>query len=67
MAMVKNTKTEEETTSISENKFTKDQIVNSKQFSDKRDIVDALLSNDKTYTINNVKNMIENYMKGQIK
>lgn len=50
-----------------ENKFSKSQLIATERFRDRRDILTALLSPKETYTVSAVENMIENYMKGQVK
>lgn len=50
-----------------ESLFSKEQLLSSKKFQDKKDIVNALLSPDKKYTVEAVEQMIEKYMKGQVK
>jgi len=50
-----------------ESKFSKNQFLAAKRFSGKRDILEALLSDDETYTVKTVEQMIENYMKGKVK
>lgn len=47
--------------------FTKDVLVNSKRFRDKRDLVSALLKDGAEYTVSAVDNMIAKYMKGKVK
>ena len=47
--------------------FTKEAILASEQFQNQRDIANAILSDDGTYTIDEVKQKIEKYMKGQVK
>ena len=50
--------------------FSKDQILASKRFQGKKDIVNALLlkfPDTATFTVKAVEEMIENYMKGQVK
>lgn len=47
--------------------FTKESLVNSKRFRDKRDIVSALLKDGAEYTISEVETMITKYMKGKVK
>lgn len=56
-----------ENQAVIENKFSKEQLLASKKFQGKRDIVNALLSPDDNYTVETVEQMIENYMKGQVK
>lgn len=47
--------------------FSKKQLLAAERFQDRKDIVSALLSHDKQYTIQSVEQMIENYMKGRVK
>lgn len=47
--------------------FSKEQILVSERYCNKRDLVDALLDDKKKYTLETVDNMIEKYMKGQVK
>lgn len=46
--------------------FSKEQILASARFANRRDLVDALLE-DKSYTMKTVDNLVEKYMKGQVK
>jgi hypothetical protein len=50
-----------------EQEFSKEQIVAAAKYRDKRDLVDALLDDKKKYTFETVDNLIEKYMKGQVK
>lgn len=50
-----------------ENKFSKEQLLMSKHFQDRKDIVNALLSDEKLYTVKSVEEKIANYMKGKVK
>lgn len=47
--------------------FTKEILVNSRRFRNKQDIVSALLKDGVEYTISEVEDMIEKYMKGKVK
>ena len=47
--------------------FGREQILASARYADRRDLVDALLEEDKVYTIETVDNLIDKYMKGQVK
>jgi len=47
--------------------FSKEQILASARYANRRDLVDALLDKDKSYTFETVDNMIEKYKKGQVK
>lgn len=47
--------------------FSKEQLLAAERFQGRKDIVNALLSPDKQYTVEAVEQMIEKYMKGQVK
>lgn len=47
--------------------FSKEQLLAAERFQERKDIVNALLSPDKQYTVEFVEQMIEKYMKGQVK
>lgn len=47
--------------------FSKEQLLAAERFQERKDIVNALLSLDKQYTVEAVEQMIEKYMKGQVK
>lgn len=47
--------------------FSKEQLLAAERFQERKDIVNALLSSDRQYTVEAVEHMIENYMKGQVK
>lgn len=47
--------------------FNKEQILASKRYCNKKDLVDALLDDKKKYTLETVDSLIEKYMKGQVK
>lgn len=47
--------------------FSKEQLLATERFQERKDIVNALLSPDKQYTVEAVEQMIEKYMKGQVK
>lgn len=60
----------EEKTVEAENKnavFSKEQLLGSKRFSGRKDIINALLDPDKQYTVEAAETLIENYMKGKVK
>lgn len=50
-----------------ESLFSKEQLLTAERFQGRKDILNALLSPDKQYTIEAVEQMIERYMKGQVK
>ncbi len=61
---VKKTKTEaQETPDV----FSKDQLVKSDKFRNHRDLVAALLDDNKKYTMEQVNDMITEFMKGKVK
>lgn len=47
--------------------FTKAQILTSKKYANRKDLVGALLAEDKTYTADEADALIEKYLKGQVK
>lgn len=51
----------------SEPVFKKEQIIASARYANRRDLVDALLDEKKSYTIKTVDNLMEKYMKGKVK
>lgn len=46
--------------------FTKQQLVKSKRFENRRDALNALLDDSKSYTINQAQAVIDKFMKGQV-
>lgn len=53
-------------TDSSEALFSKEQLISSERFSRYRDILGALLSDGKSYTVKAASDMIEKYMKGTV-
>ena len=47
--------------------FSKEQIVNSKKYANRRDLLGALLENGKKYTFEQVDAIIDKVMKGKVK
>jgi hypothetical protein len=47
--------------------FSKEQLLMSKRFQERKDILNALLSPDKQYKVQTVEQEISKYMKGQVK
>ncbi|HBH3666230.1 TPA: hypothetical protein KSK14_001748 [Clostridioides difficile] len=45
-------------------KFTKEQIVNSKRYVNRKDLLNAILKEDELYSFSEVEDMINNFMKG---
>ena len=50
-----------------ESLFSKEQLLAAERFQGRKDIVNTLLSPDKQYTVETVAQMVEKYMKGQVK
>lgn len=50
-----------------ENLFSKEQLLGSESFLARRDLVDALLEEGRKYSVKETKQIIEKYMKGQVK
>lgn len=65
MAKKKTTDEPVETTDVL--KFTKKQFVNSQRFAKRRDLVNALLDDDETYSIEEVELKISNFLSGKNK
>lgn len=59
-------KTSKKENKIIEEKYTKKQIVNSKTFIDNKDLLNAVLKEDKSYTKQEVNKIIENFKKGKV-
>lgn len=51
---------------ITLNKFSKNQITNSKKYRKRRDLLNAILK-DKQYSMDEVDVLIEKFMKGEVK
>ena len=47
--------------------FTKEQILASKKYSNRRDVLGVILLDDKTYTSEQVDSLLEKFMKGKVK
>ncbi len=45
--------------------FTKKQLISSKKYSDRKDAINALLSENKTYTIEETDKILTDFMKGR--
>ena len=50
-----------------EPEFLKEQLLTSKRFKGRRDIIDALLEDGKLYTLTAVEEKIKDYRKGKVK
>ncbi|MBP3542680.1 MAG: hypothetical protein J6J86_00470 [Lachnospiraceae bacterium] len=56
---------EEKKQSVS--RFTKEQILSSKKYRDSRDLLQAVLEDSSTYSLEEVEKKIEDYRKGKVK
>lgn len=54
-------------TEATESAFTKAQVLASKKYSNRQDILNALLVDGKNYTLTEVDALIEKFMKGKVK
>ncbi len=59
-------KTSKKENKIIEEKYTKKQIVNSKTFIDNKDLLNAILKEDKSYSKQEINKIIENFKKGKV-
>ena len=50
-----------------ENNFSKEQLIDSSRFRERRDILEALLETGELYTVRAVEEKIDCYMKGKVK
>jgi hypothetical protein len=48
------------------NKFTKEQLLQSKRYIDRTDLLNVLLEADKSYSLEEVDGLIEDFMKGKV-
>ena len=48
-------------------KFPKERILTVKKYSNRRDALVAILDDDKSYTLEQVDSLLENFMKGKVK
>ena len=60
------TKTQKNTETKQENVFTKEQILASKKYANRRDVLGAILSDDGKYTFEKVDSLLEKFMKGKV-
>ncbi|ABX43316.1 hypothetical protein [Lachnoclostridium phytofermentans] len=47
--------------------FTKEQLLSSKRYNDKKDIISAILHDERLYSREEVDALIEKFMKGKVK
>ena len=50
-----------------ESAHTKEQILQAKKYKDRKDVLNVLLANGKTYTLKEVDKLIESFMKKEVK
>lgn len=50
-----------------ETAYTKEQILKSKKYKDKKDVLNVVLKEDSTYTLKEVDNAIKTFMKREVK
>lgn len=67
MAVEREIKTEEKNLKKTKNLFSKEQLLASERFQDRKDLLNVLLSADKQYTIEEVEQKMEQYKKGEVK
>ena len=47
--------------------FTKEQILNSKKYRNRRDALGVVLKDDESYTIADIESLLDGFMKGKVK
>lgn len=52
---------------IKENIFTKKQLILSKKYGDRKDLLNVILEDNKSYSIKEVDKLIDNFMKAKVK
>lgn len=57
----------ETSTAVNEPTFSKEQLLGAKKYTDRRDLLNVLLADDKQYTIAEVDTAISNFMKKGVK
>lgn len=60
-------KTETKTEVKRETLFSKEQILASKKYANRRDVLGVVLADGKQYTSEQVESLLENFMKGKVK
>lgn len=54
------------TETITESVYSKEQIIKSKKYADRRDILNVLLADGKEYTLDDVNTLLDAFMKGKV-
>lgn len=67
MAARKNVAAEKPTENKVESLFSKGQIIAAKQFKNRKDLLNAILSDEKQYTITAVEQLMNDFLKGKVK
>lgn len=67
MAARKNAAAEKPTENKVESLFSKGQILAAKQFKNRKDLLNAILSDEKQYTITTVEQLMNDFLKGKVK
>ncbi|MGE4214142.1 MAG: hypothetical protein AB7E42_05110 [Anaerotignaceae bacterium] len=57
---------DKEPETIAESKFTKAQLVNSKKYANRRDLLTAMLKDGESYSHSEADKLIEDFMKGKV-
>lgn len=63
---VEKTESELNTTNLNELKFTKSQIANSKKYNIRRDLINAILDENTLYSLDEVDNLINKFLKKEV-
>lgn len=58
---------EEANLTTKETAYTKEQILKSKKYKDRKDVLNVVLKEDSTYTLKEVDNAIKTFMKREVK
>nr|DAU32984.1 MAG TPA: hypothetical protein [Caudoviricetes sp.] len=56
----------EENINIDTDEFTKEQLIKSKKYEDKRDILNVILEDEELYSTSKVDDMIREFLKGEV-
>lgn len=67
MAARRSAAAEKPTENKVESLFSKEQILAAERFKSRKDLLNTLLSDDKKYTITTVEQLMDDFLKGQVK
>jgi hypothetical protein len=56
----------DEENTVQEPSYTKEQMIRSKRFAGQRDLLEALLSNDESYTCKQADAILQGFLKGKV-